>query len=158
MSGWDEGSAASITQLKSFTDTFGLSSGNAIDNQSTISNREFYHDIFELMAVVSLVNLGAGVGPLLTIPITDRIGRKWTYRLWQTVYAVGIVVQAVSDGNLGALYAGRIIAGFGIGALTVIGPQAIAECAPRTVRGLLGLCFNMAMITGQGEPQVRFAC
>jgi len=78
-------------------------------------------------SVVSFVNLGAGIGPLLTLPLNDWIGRVWSYRLWMTVYAIGIAIETAAKGNLGALYAGRIIAGFGIGALTVVGPMSIAE-------------------------------
>lgn len=109
-------------------------------------------------SVVSFVNLGAGIGPLMTIPISDAIGRRWSYRLWQLVYAIGIIVQVATGGNIGALYAGRIISGLGIGALTVIGPAAIAESAPRTVRGLLGFTFNIAMVFAQGEYLIDGLC
>ncbi|GFZ46009.1 hypothetical protein JCM24511_03743 [Saitozyma sp. JCM 24511] len=151
--GWDEGSAASITQLTSFRNSFHLNSGNAVQDSNTISN------------LVSLVNLGAGIGPLLSLPFNDILGRIWSYRLWMLVYGIGIILEVFAGSNLNTIYAGRIIAGFGIGALTVIGPMGIAEyvvcltfdlssaqpsrCAPRSLRGLLGLSFNVCMIGGQ---------
>lgn len=47
------------------------------------------------------------------------------------------------------MYTGRVIAGFGIGACTVVGPMTIAEIAPSAVRGLMTLWFNVGMLTGQ---------
>lgn len=52
---------------------------------------------------------------------------------------------AVSAPNLAALYASRIVSGLGMGALTTIGPMAIAEIAPPEIRGLLTAWFNVAM-------------
>ncbi|KAF7631932.1 hypothetical protein AFLA_012779 [Aspergillus flavus NRRL3357] len=99
--GWDEGSASAITQLKSFERMYNL------DN-NTVSN------------IVSFVNLGAGVGALLSFLLNDRIGRRWSMRLYQLVYIIGSLISCFSYGNVGVLYAGRLIAGLGIGALTVL--------------------------------------
>ncbi|KAF3025889.1 hypothetical protein E8E14_014841 [Neopestalotiopsis sp. 37M] len=132
--GWDEGSAAAITQLKSFQTEFHLDSTK--DN-ATISN------------LVSFVNLGAGIGALLSFLVNDRIGRIWSMRVYHTVYVIGTLISCFSYGNLGALYTGRIISGLGIGACTVVGPMAIAEIAPKTVRGLMTLWVNVAMLVGQ---------
>ncbi|KAI5478085.1 MFS quinate transporter [Pseudohyphozyma bogoriensis] len=134
--GWDEGSAASITQLASMKKSFGLTGSTASVN-SKISN------------IVSLVNLGAGFGPLLSLPLNDRIGRVWSLRLWQLIYAVGIIIEVFATGHTGQLLAGRFIAGLGIGALTVVGPMAISEAAPAAIRGLLGLAFNIFMVGSQ---------
>ncbi|KAJ9657269.1 hypothetical protein H2198_004392 [Neophaeococcomyces mojaviensis] len=132
--GWDEGSAASITQLKSFQQEYGL---NSKTNAETISN------------VVSFVNLGAGIGAFLSFFLNDRLGRLWTLRIYQATYAVGSLISCLSYGNLSVLYLGRIIAGLGIGACTVVGPMFIAEIAPKTIRGLMTLWFNIAMLSGQ---------
>jgi MFS family permease len=134
ITGWDEGSAASITQLKSFQTEFSLS---ATKNAGTISN------------LVSFVNLGAGIGALLSYFVNDRIGRVWSLRLYMSLYIIGSLASTFSYGNVGALYFGRLFGGLGIGALTVIGPMAIVEIAPRTTRGLMTLWFNICMLTGQ---------
>ncbi len=70
-------------------------------------------------------------------------------RLYQATYAIGTLISCFSYGNAGALYTGRMIAGLGIGACTVVGPMAIAELAPKTIRGFLTLWFNMSMLSGQ---------
>ena len=128
--GWDEGSAASITQLPSFHKTYNL-------DDNSISN------------IVSLVNLGAGVGALFSFLLNDRLGRKNSLRVYQLTYIIGSLISCFSSGNAGALYVGRIVAGLGIGALSVVCPMAISEIAPKAVRGLMSLWYNICMLAGQ---------
>ncbi|KAJ4237560.1 hypothetical protein NW757_013261 [Fusarium falciforme] len=133
--GWDEGSAASITQLQSFKRQYDLDS--ELDSE-TIEN------------LVSFVNIGAGVGAFLSFFLNDKLGRKQSMRLYQTIYITGALVSCFSYGSVGALYFGRIFEGLGIGACTVVGPMALAEIAPKTIRGFMTLWFNMAMLLAQG--------
>lgn len=51
-------------------------------------------------------------------------------------------------GNLGAIYAGRFIAGLGVGQTAVVGPVYIAEIAPAAVRGLCTCFFTGAVYIG----------
>ncbi|KAL4811840.1 general substrate transporter [Aspergillus spinulosporus] len=128
--GWDEGSAASITQLPSFGRTYDLDS-------STISN------------LISFVNLGAGIGSLLSFLVNDRLGRIWSLRFYQLLYIAGSLISCFAYGYVSALYVGRIVAGLGIGALTVVGPMTISEIAPKSSRGLMTLWFNVCMLSSQ---------
>ncbi|KAI0474541.1 general substrate transporter [Xylaria cf. heliscus] len=135
--GWDEGSASSISKLQSFQREYGLDTGNGSDN-AKISN------------IVSLVNVGAGIGAFLSFFLNDKIGRVQSMRIYIATYAVGSLISCFSYGNIGALYTGRIVAGLGIGACTVIGPMTLAEIAPKMIRGLITLWFNVSMLTTQG--------
>ena len=47
-----------------------------------------------------------------------------------------------ANGNLGAIYAGRFIAGLGVGQTPVVGPVYIAEIAPAPIRGLCTCIFT----------------
>lgn len=47
-----------------------------------------------------------------------------------------------AKGNLGAIYAGRFIAGLGVGQTTVVGPVYLAEVAPASIRGLCTCIFT----------------
>ena len=47
-----------------------------------------------------------------------------------------------SSGNLGAVYAGRFIAGLGIGQTVVVAPVYLAEIAPASIRGLCTCVFT----------------
>ncbi|KAJ5088024.1 general substrate transporter [Penicillium angulare] len=128
--GWDEGSAAAITQLPSSQNTYDL-------DDNSISN------------IVSLVNLGAGIGALLSFLLNDRVGRLMSLRLYQLLYIIGSLISCFSSGNAAALYIGRIVAGLGIGSLSVVCPMTISEIAPKSFRGLMTLWFNICMLSGQ---------
>jgi MFS family permease len=95
------------------------------------------------------VNLGAGVGALLSFLVNDRLGRVWSLRLYQLLYIAGSLISCFAYGHVGALYVGRIVAGLGIGALTVVGPMTISEIAPKSSRGLMTLWFNVCMLSSQ---------
>ena len=120
--------------MKSFQHEYGL---NNKSDANTISN------------IVSLVNLGAGIGAFLSYFLNDKLGRIQTLRIYQALYAAGSLISCFSYGNLGALYFGRLVAGLGIGACTVVGPMTIVEMAPKTTRGLMTLWFNVCMLSGQ---------
>lgn len=74
--------------------------------------------------------------------ICDRIGRIWATRELCIVWIIGIAIFLGNNGNLGAVYAGRFIAGLGVGQTPVVGPVYIAEIAPASVRGLCTCIFT----------------
>lgn len=74
--------------------------------------------------------------------ICDRIGRIWATRELCVVWIIGIAIFLGNNGNLGAVYAGRFIAGLGVGQTPVVGPVYIAEIAPASVRGLCTCIFT----------------
>lgn len=47
-----------------------------------------------------------------------------------------------NGGKLGAVYAGRFIAGLGIGQTVVVAPVYLAEIAPASIRGLCTCVFT----------------
>lgn len=53
-----------------------------------------------------------------------------------------------ANGSLGAIYAGRFIAGLGVGQTAVVGPIYIAEIAPAAIRGLCTCFFTGAVYIG----------
>ncbi|KAN0079062.1 General substrate transporter [Elaphomyces granulatus] len=61
---------------------------------------------------------------------------------------VGTILQVVNSHTLGTFYVGRVVAGVGIGAATVLIPMYSAEMAPKEIRGKLGACFQLFFATG----------
>ena len=59
--------------------------------------------------------------------VCDRIGRIWATRQLCILWIVGIAIFMGNGGSLGAVYAGRFIAGLGIGQTVVVGPVYLAE-------------------------------
>ncbi|KAH0138516.1 putative quinate permease, partial [Aureobasidium melanogenum] len=88
---------------------------------------------------------------LLAFVLADRIGRLWATRQLCLVWILGIVIfmtSTVGGGRLGQVYAGRFIAGLGIGQTTVIAPVYISEIAPKSVRGLCTCVFSGSVYIG----------
>lgn len=80
--------------------------------------------------------------------ICDRIGRVWATRVLCILWSIGIAIFMANKGHLGAVYAGRLIAGLGIGQTTVVAPVYIAEIAPASVRGACTCFFTGAVYVG----------
>lgn len=90
--------------------------------------------------VSAMVQIGSVGGALIAFLVADRIGRLWATRQLCALWILGIIIFMTNGGRLGQVYAGRFIAGLGIGQTTVVAPVYIAEVAPKAVRGL-ATCF-----------------
>ncbi|KAK5942100.1 hypothetical protein PMZ80_006053 [Knufia obscura] len=91
--------------------------------------------------VSAMVQIGSVAGALLAFLVADRIGRLWATRQLCVLWIVGIIIFMLNNGSLGMVYAGRFIAGIGIGETTVIAPVYISEIAPKSIRGLCTCVF-----------------
>lgn len=58
------------------------------------------------------------------------------------MWIIGIAIFMGNGGNLGAVYAGRFIAGLGVGQTVVVAPVYLAEIAPASIRGLCTCVFT----------------
>lgn len=70
------------------------------------------------------------------------MGRLWATRQLCILWIVGIAIFMGNSGNLGAVYAGRFIAGLGVGQTVVVAPVYLAEIAPASIRGLCTCVFT----------------
>lgn len=95
--------------------------------------------------VSAMVQIGSVAGALLAFLVADRIGRLWATRQLCVLWIVGIIIFMLNNGSLGMVYAGRFIAGIGIGETTVIAPVYISEIAPKSIRGLCTCVFAGAL-------------
>ncbi|KAK3704158.1 hypothetical protein LTR37_013998 [Vermiconidia calcicola] len=85
-------------------------------------------------AVVSVFTGGAFVGAGLAGPAGDWLGRKKTILLGALIFILGGGLQTGAQ-NLSYLYAGRLIAGLGVGFLVMIIPPYQAELCHPDIRG-----------------------
>lgn len=81
-------------------------------------------------------------------PFTARFGRRLSIVLAAMVFNVGAILQLFSANGVATWYAGRVIAGIGIGFATVIVPLYTAEMAPKQIRGQLGSMFQFFFTLG----------
>lgn len=110
--GIDEGLIGTTSELEPFKRKFGLDDDSKSD-----------HEIAELLSnITSMVQMGSILGALIAFVITDRIGRLWATRQLCLVWIIGISIFLASSatGSIGQIYAGRFIAGVGIGYATML--------------------------------------
>jgi len=87
--------------------------------------------------IVGLLSIGTLLGAIMAGPIADRLGRKMSIVLWNIIFIVGVIIQIATSSSWVQLAVGRLIAGFGVGGLSVLTPMYQSETAPRQIRGAL---------------------
>ena len=83
------------------------------------------------------LSIGTLFGALIAAPIADRVGRKISIMFWCCIFSVGMIVQISATHKWYQIMLGRFVAGFGVGALSLLVPMYQAETAPRHIRGAL---------------------
>lgn len=131
--GYDSGIVGGVLTLTSFQDHFHFTKSE----QTRISS-----------LCVSLQQLGAFVACPLSIPISRKFGRKMAILAGSVVFCIGAMMQTIPSHSLDCFYVGRVIAGLGLGTMTVVVPQYNAEMSPKEIRGRLGSFFQMAYTLG----------
>lgn len=135
--GYDTGVGGGVVTQPYFEEHFGYA-GNTKKANDISSN------------IVSVLQAGAFFGALGSAPISSYIGRRWTLFAFTLVFAVGAILQTVAGGSrgLGYIYAGRVIAGLGIGAISAVAPAFVSECSPKEVRGRITGLFQIMVAIG----------
>ncbi|KAF2218576.1 putative quinate permease [Elsinoe ampelina] len=134
--GIDEGLISGTFNTKSFQKKLGFDQLDEVTYANVKGN------------VSAMVQIGSVAGALLAFLVADRIGRLWATRQLCILWILGIVIFLTNNGRLSQVYAGRFIAGVGIGETTVIAPVYISEIAPKSVRGLCTCVFSGAVYIG----------
>ncbi|KAH0352693.1 quinate permease, partial [Aureobasidium melanogenum] len=88
--------------------------------------------------IVTVYQAGAFFGSLLAYASAYYLGRRKSLWIFVTVFMVGAgIMLAAKDGDLAPIYAGRVLAGLGVGGSSMIVPIYISEISPPAVRGRL---------------------
>ncbi|KAL4804464.1 general substrate transporter [Aspergillus unguis] len=130
---FDTGVISGVLTLESFQRDFGYSSAE----KTTVNSN-----------AVSILQAGAFFGCFFTTPVASRLGRRTGLIISSIIFSIGTILQIINAHTLGTFYAGRVIAGIGIGAATVLIPMYSAEMAPKEMRGRLGACFQLFFALG----------
>ncbi|RAH41053.1 sugar porter family MFS transporter [Aspergillus brunneoviolaceus CBS 621.78] len=94
----------------------------------------FNADATKRGAVTSVFTGGAFFGAYFAGPLGDYAGRKWTIFVGALIFLLGGGLQTGAQ-SLSYLYAGRAVAGLGVGILVMIVPIYQAELAHPNIRG-----------------------
>ncbi|KAI2617974.1 general substrate transporter [Hypomontagnella submonticulosa] len=134
--GFDTGIAGGVVALGSFKEEFNLTA-SATEYANASSN------------VVALLNAGAFFGALIPPLIVKFVGRKSLLAVASFLFLLGGILQVAASGpTLGMIYAGRVIAGLGVGLISNVAPVFVAECSPKELRGVNMALFEMFLVSG----------
>ena len=96
---------------------------------------------------VSILSIGTFFGALSASQFCDRWGRKIGLLITCGIFSVGIAVQTAAT-SVGVMMFGRLIAGFGVGLVSVMVPLYQSECTPGQSRGAIVSCYQLAITIG----------
>ncbi|KAJ9264914.1 hypothetical protein DTO212C5_6900 [Paecilomyces variotii] len=98
--------------------------------------------------IVALICIGCVIGAVFAAPLSEKIGRKYSMVVWSLINMVGIIVQMTTDHKWYQVAVGRLVAGLGVGALSVLVPIYQSECTPKHIRGAMVSCFQLFVTLG----------
>jgi hypothetical protein len=104
--------------------------------------------------IVSILSCGTFFGALIAGDLADFIGRKWTVIIGCLIYIIGCVIQTVTGlgDALGAIVAGRLIAGIGVGFESAIVILYMSEIVSQAAALPFGRRANLdAAVPSQGS-------
>ncbi|KAI0031293.1 general substrate transporter [Vararia minispora EC-137] len=133
--GYDTGVAGSVIAQPYFKQQFGIVGSRANDLSQNI---------------VSVLQAGAFFGALSSPPVSAWIGRRYTLMIYILIFTLGAILQTVATPSIGVgiIYAGRVISGLGVGAISAVAPAYVSECAPKEHRGRITGCFQIMVAIG----------
>lgn len=99
MFGYDSAFIGGTMTLPSFRSKFGLAEASPSYLASLRAN------------IVSTFQAGCFFGVLFCYSIVERLGMKWTLVICGAVFNIGAILQIATDGQLGLIYAGRVLTG-----------------------------------------------
>jgi sugar porter (SP) family MFS transporter len=128
-------------------DSFNLFMGmryDEIDPKDGLLKKTDQYPFIEGM-VTFMFLLGCSVGAMFASWFCDYMGRKRSILVAGTVFLVGGAVQSFTN-NATNFFIGRLVAGLGIGVLSMCCPLYISETSPTSIRGRM-ITIQQLMIT-----------
>ncbi|RYN83588.1 hypothetical protein AA0117_g1074 [Alternaria alternata] len=97
--------------------------------------------------MTAMLELGALIGALFAGWIADKLSRKYSIVVAVIIFTIGSILQTAAM-DYAMLTVGRLIGGWGIGALATIAPLYISEIAPPEIRGALLVLQEFSIVLG----------
>lgn len=138
MIGYDSSFIGQTVELNSFRDEFHFGDWSDAKQDLVTAN------------IVSLYQAGAFFGALFAYPIGFYLGRRWGLMITGIIFVLGsgLMLGANGDRGLGLMYAGRVLAGIGVGAGSNLTPIYISELSPPAIRGRLVGIYELGWQVG----------
>ncbi|QRC93758.1 hypothetical protein JI435_039430 [Parastagonospora nodorum SN15] len=136
--GYDTGQISSMLIFPDFINRFGQQQPDgSIAWDSTIQS-----------LVVSTMSLGTLVGALAGSYTADWWGRRKSLSFGVAIFVIGNIIQITAMYSWVHLMIGRIVAGLGVGILSVGVPMFQSECCPREIRGAVVASYQLMITIG----------
>ncbi|HVA67287.1 MAG TPA: sugar porter family MFS transporter [Elusimicrobiota bacterium] len=125
---------------------FGYDTG-VISGALIFIRQRFALTVFHQELVVSVALVGAACASLAGGRLADYFGRRATLLATSIIFIAGALLCALAA-SLGALIAGRLVVGIGIGLACSAVPVYISEIAPAPARGWMVSLIQLAITLG----------
>lgn len=142
--GYDTGQISGFLEMPDFLARFGEKDSSS----ATSADGGYAFSDMRSGLIVGLLSIGTLVGALAGAPLADTLGRRPSISLASAVVAVGFVIQIASSTSWVQFMIGRLVAGFGVGALSLMVPMFQAETAPPWIRGSLVCTYQLFITLG----------
>ena len=148
----------SVLALKSFKEDFGLPTGSSGFDSS--KNAQISSNVVSLLTAGCFFGAIAGncyISHTLHIQaniikiaafLNERFGRRYSLMGFSVIFLIGAAVQTSAHHHIGQIYAGRVIAGLGVGGMSSITPVFVSESCPPAVRGRITGLFQEFLVIG----------
>ncbi|KAI9715001.1 MAG: High-affinity glucose transporter rgt2 [Chrysothrix sp. TS-e1954] len=97
--------------------------------------------------IVSILSVGTFFGALSASFAGDLLGRRLGLVLSTIIFSLGVLLQTASTA-IPLFIVGRVIAGFGVGQLSVLIPLYQSETSPKWIRGAIVGAYQLAITIG----------
>ncbi|KAI5121771.1 hypothetical protein M0805_009582 [Coniferiporia weirii] len=136
--GYDTGQISDILLMPDFLQRFGECDASGACSFTNVRSG----------LIVSLLSIGTLIGALCGAPIADFLGRRYAMSIECLVFSIGVVIQMTSFSAWYQFAIGRLVSGFGVGALSAAVPMYQAETAPPQIRGTLTGTYQLFITFG----------
>jgi len=140
--GYDTGTINGVKEMKDWLRTFGAPNTDLVHHPTGYAITSAQESL-----VVSILSAGTFFGALLGAPMADIVGRKWGIIFSCLVFSVGVAMQTASTA-MALFVVGRVIAGLGVGLVSVLVPMYQSECSPKWIRGAVVGAYQWAITIG----------
>ena len=143
-----QGQISGILIFKDFIQRFGQDQGNG--------EKAFDPTISSLL--VSLMSIGTLIGALAGAYTADWFGRRRNLSIGVLIFVIGNIIQVTAMNTWVHMTIGRIVAGLGVGILSIGVPMYQSEVCPREIRGAVVASYQLMITVGILSRSGPYVC
>ncbi|VUC35203.1 unnamed protein product [Clonostachys rosea] len=134
--GYDTGAINGILAMRAFKDQF--------DTHCDAKSKSLDICTNDTAILVAILSAGTAFGSLLAAPASVSFGRRITMLIAVGIFCAGAICQVCAQ-SMPLMLFGRVLAGVGVGAISVLVPIYQSEMAPSWIRGTLIYTYQLSI-------------